>query len=120
MKSEIYWLTRLDYLQGFFIGLGALSALLVIGYIFYYFREHDYENLVYKKGLVKGFAILSIVSILISCFIPTKNEAMLIIAGDAAYQYVEKDSSLQKIPFKTTELLKEVLDKQIQEIKESK
>jgi hypothetical protein len=119
MKSEIYWLTRLDYAQVF---LGVLIGCFIIAVIFIGIHiafeeqwrdDEGKENRKWFKRAIVGCVITSLAAV----FVPSKNDMILIIAGDATYQYIQKDTSLQKLPYKAAELLKDVLDKEIETIK---
>lgn len=130
--SKIYWLTRLDYLQGIFIGLG-VSVLLICAIIgFYHFVAQDtsYEREEKVKEIkagrdrcIKRLKLLIPISVLlfiVNAFIPSKNEAILIMAGGKTLDYVQKDTSLAKVPFQTTAIISEYLDKTLKEMKEDK
>lgn len=54
-------------------------------------------------------------------FLPTQKEAIMIIAGGKTMDFIQKDTSVRKIPHQTTEFISEYLDKQIKELsKEAK
>lgn len=42
--SKIYWLTRLDGINGFFIAMAIISAVLIIGIAVYYFLSKDFDE----------------------------------------------------------------------------
>jgi len=48
---------------------------------------------------------------------PSKNDMILIYAGGKTMDYVQKDTSLQKIPYQTTAIISDYLDKTIKEMK---
>lgn len=49
-------------------------------------------------------------------FIPDKDEAILILAGGATMNYIQKDSSLSKIGPQTTLIISQYLDSKIKEL----
>lgn len=113
--SKIYWLTRLDYLQNFFIGIAAVIVAILFIYAFIYVLNEDWENI--KK---KYFAIwLPIVAFftLLACLTPTRNEALVIIAGGATIDYAQSDTSLKKIPYQVTSTVSTYIDVQLEKLK---
>ena len=57
---------------------------------------------------------------LFAAIIPDRQDAIMIIAGGKAMNYVQSDSSLNKLPYQTTAIISEYLDKQIEELKKDK
>lgn len=117
---KIYWLTRLDYLQGLAIGAGVCIGLLILLHYIFYYASNDFSDDPFKllKGWLKPFAItMFIVSVIASCLVPTKNEAILIMAGGKTMDFVQNDSSLNKIPAQATAIISDYLDKQLKETK---
>jgi Na+/melibiose symporter-like transporter len=120
MYSTIYWITRLDYIQGFFIAIAVAAAIglafMLISYFVCSDMDEDEQNKV-KLKWAKRLAIVAISVGFISVFIPSKEDAILIYAGGKAYEYVKSDTSLQKLPYQTTEYLKLIFQKEIDELK---
>lgn len=122
MYSTIYWLTRLDAIHDLFIAITAIAIILGIFMgVFGFLAANDcgIEGTTLKtiRKTFTGCIITSLVGALALVFIPSKNDMLLIYAGGKAYEYVQSDTSLQKIPYKTTEYLKVILDKEIQDVK---
>jgi hypothetical protein len=114
MYSIIYWITRLDYVLGFATGvLIVFGMIAMVGFIN---ADFDGAKKDFFKQLKKNIYI-PVVAILILLFVPSKNDAILIYAGGKAYEYVKSDTSLQKLPYQTTEYLKLVFQKEINELK---
>ena len=129
----IYWLTRLSNIQGLFltaaiivttiisVGLLSYTIMMVDGY------ESEVKELKQKrKWFVNRIWIICLLWI-VAILTPDTKEAMLIIAGGKTMDYVQQDTSLQKIPYKTTELILKKMDEYIdetakleKELKESK
>ena len=115
----IYWLTRLQYIQGFFIGVAVTcAALFVLHFIIYAMSIDGYKLL--KPWQRSTLLICATLFTLLACLTPTRNEAILIAAGGKAMNYVQADTSLQKIPYQTTTIISQFLEKQIKELKEAK
>jgi len=122
--SKIYWLTRLDYVQNIFIAIAIILGILIVANIFNAFikmigdcDEIYFLNSIWKKAVTIFFFSLSIIA---ACLTPTKTEMILIYAGGKTMDYVQKDTSLQKIPYQTTTIISDYLDKSIKELKEKK
>ena len=117
----IYWLTRLSSIQGLFTTVAiVVTTIISAGLLLYTIMMiESYESEIKElKQKRKWFAnriwivcLLWIVSILT----PDTKEAMLIIAGGKTMDYVQQDTSLQKIPYKTTELILKKMDQYIDE-----
>ncbi len=121
--SKIYWLTRLDYINSLFIIL-LISSILAL-FVYYLVKvmdcldEKDRQEYKANYGKIKTGAFYTcIISILIVVFIPTKNDMIMIYAGGKTMNYVQSDTSLKKIPYQTTQIISEYLDKSIKEIKD--
>ena len=56
--------------------------------------------------------------VLISVLTPTKEEAVFIVAGGKVIDFVQKDSSINKIPGQTTSILSTWLDEQLKKEKD--
>ena len=123
--SKIYWLTRLDNIQAFFTPLIVLGittfAMYYIVMAFKCFNKKDVEdyNKNYKKYKTTSIWV-SIVTGFLLVFLPTKNDMILIYAGGKTMNYVQSDTSLSKIPYQTTSIISEYLEKSIKEIKDKK
>ena len=126
MYSTIYWITRLDSIQALLITVIVFFALPLLFAGIAYASVHgvydkddeEYINANKRFDLAKKWAIRVVIpAALILTFLPSKNEMILIYAGGKAYEYVQSDTSLQKLPYQTTEYLKLVFQKEIDELK---
>jgi hypothetical protein len=125
MYSTIYWITRLDGIITFLIAISVIAGIASIFlFIFGWPAAEDCGIEGQKlKDIRKGFKrciTTALIGGLATVFIPTKNDAILIYAGGKAYEYVQSDTSFQKIPYKTTEYIKLVFQKEIDELKKPK
>lgn len=120
--SKIYWLTRLDNLQAFFQIVFTISATVLFLYHLIMALSIDekeeyeqnwskYRNLSFWVGLT---------ALILMVFMPTKNDMILIYAGGKTMDYVQADSSLAKIPYQTTAIISNYLDKSIKEMEGKK
>lgn len=122
--TKLYWLTRLDSIQAFFMVGGTfiiVASILLL--CVYWLESYSIEDEVLKKWskMVKiGFFIGSLF-MCISVFIPSQKEAIFIIAGGKTIDFIEQDSSVQNIPSQATEIIAKYLDNKINELeKETK
>ncbi len=116
----IYWLTRLSNISNFFLTLGVISTIIIgIGILGYSIATLNYptdEEEVLFRAIRKKFISRTWIPILLFIFhilTPNTKEAMLIIAGGKTLDYVQSDTSLQKIPYKATELILKKMDEYV-------
>ena len=118
----IYWLTRLSSISDFFLTLGVISAAIVgigfLGYSMAVLDCWDDDRIAKYKVARKKFINKTWVPMLffvLYILTPNTKEAMLIIDGGKTMGYVQKDTSLQKIPYKATELVLKKMEEYIDE-----
>lgn len=123
----IYWLTRLSNISSFLLILGVISAVIIgigiLGYSIAIVDCWDDDKTAKHKVARKKFINKTWIPILLFIFYiltPDTKEAMLIIAGGKTMDYVQSDTSLQKIPYKATELILKKMDEYIDETVEEK
>ena len=116
----IYWLTRLSNISGFLLSLSIISVVIVgVGIIGYSIAIVDYptdKEEARFRAIRKKFINRTWIPILLFIFYiltPDTKEAMLIIAGGKTMNYVQSDTSLQKIPYKATELILKKMDEYV-------
>ena len=117
----IYWLSRLSSIVKL-IEVAATLTSIVIGIgifaysVFIWFEEWDGDKVEEYKQKRKRFSRRIWIPILLwvaATLTPDTKEAMLIIAGGKTLDYVQADTSLQKIPYKATELILKKMDEYI-------
>lgn len=123
--EKLYWLTRLDSINGLFCIIGVISfiSLLVyyIGMACSCFDKEDIKEYFEQFGKTIKIAYpLLVISLLITTFLPTKNEAILIVVGEKTLDFAQSDTSLAKIPAQTTKIILDYLDKELKQEKEEK
>jgi len=118
----IYWLTRLSSISDLFFRLGMLSSIFIfVGVLAYTFMIMDFpsdeDEIEYKQKRKKFFNKIwvPILFFVLNILTPNTKEAMLIIAGGKTMDYVQSDTSLQKIPYKATELILKKMEEYIDE-----
>lgn len=130
--SKIYWFTRLDNLNAFLIGVALFCFVLVFIWLMWAYvfsdkmfanKDEEIEIDARRKTVTKRakiFIPIGFLFLLISAFIPTKNEVLLIMAGGKTLDFVQSDTSLSKIPSQTTSIISQFLEKQLKELKSEK
>ncbi len=129
--SKIYWLTRLDGINGFFIGMAIISIVLLIAIIIGNLMSKDFDQFHSGEklkariktreqivGKIKYLIFTFFLGTLVAIFLPTQKEAVFIVAGGKTIDFIQKDSSIQKLPEQTTLLISTFFDKQIKEMNE--
>jgi len=125
-STKLYWLTRLDSLQGLCVATCIISAI-VVGIYWLIFMveiscEDDDEKEEYKQkygGKARLATWSGLVSMIILMLAPTRSELIFIVAGGKTMDFIEKDKSIQALPSQTTELVSKYLDKKIKEIEQA-
>ena len=85
-----------------------------------YNKGNEYKYLNLRKRAIKLLSPLIIIAACIRLFLPTKNEMIMIYAGGKAMDFVQQDSSINKIPAQSTKIISDYLDKTIEDLKEDK
>jgi hypothetical protein len=128
--SKLYWLTRLDGIQGLFIAFAVIAFVAAIAIAVYAICSADFDEFHEKeiekrkasrKSLLKKInwiIPLGFTFTIISILIPNKNEMIFIVAGGKTIDWVQKDTSICKIPSQTTAIISDFLDKQIKKMNE--
>lgn len=127
--EKIYWLTRLDGLNSLFVVMSILSIALILLISISSLASKDFDQ--YYDGhrlkerintrlkftsKIKYLTLTLIVGVLGVIFLPTQKEAILIFAGGKTMDFVQKDTSIRKIPEQTTLLISTFFQKQIEEM----
>jgi uncharacterized membrane protein len=130
--SKLYWFTRLDHFSDFIVSVAIILFLIAVILLVraYCFMDKEFErderkleiDAERKVALKKSKVLIPIafVIIMLTLFIPSKNEVIFIMAGGKTLDYVQSDTSLSKIPYKATEVIVNYLDKTIGELKDKK
>jgi len=109
--SEIYWITRFDYLQSILITISIFSGIALFACIIF-MLGYDKDTNDYKKGF-SGFKIsLSsfLLSMILACLVPSTKEAMLIYGVGGTIDYVKNNKEAKELPDKCIETLTRYVD----------
>lgn len=109
--SEIYWISRLDYICGLFIVLSVIfGAIVVVGGFSLMIMEksnNDYPSLlkiVKKSILILGCSLLGVI------FLPNTKQAYMIWGLGGTIDYIKNNETVQKLPDKTIQCLDKFVD----------
>ena len=124
-EFKIYLLTRLDNILSFSQVISGFSCFVILFYFLIKFidfgDEEDGKHYEKRFGYFKKIAFYFIIIFgIIATFLPSKNEAIMIYAGGKTMDFMQKDSSLNKIPAKTTELIFKYIDDKSKELDSKK
>ena len=116
--TQLYWLTRLDSINSFFGVSVFISICIILLYIIIkgveYGDNEGHVDFTKRYGwILKSSVIIGIMGIVGAIFVPTKNDMLLIYAGGKTMDYVQSDTSIAKIPYQTTKIISDYLDKTI-------
>lgn len=125
--AKLYWLTRLDSISIFF---GFLIAFAIISAIVFLIMHSDsplsFETDKLKVwpakqknyvNWIKKCLFAAVFFLLIEVFLPSKRDVILIVAGGKTIDFIQSDTSINKIPAQTTAIISDFLNKKIKELK---
>ena len=114
--SEIYWISRLDYICNLFIVLSIIfGAIVVVGgftFVVSDRSDNDYPTIlkiVKRSILILGFSLLGVI------FLPNTKQAYMIWGLGGTIDYIKSNETVQKLPDKTIQCLDKFLDKYLNE-----
>lgn len=114
--SEIYWISRLDYICNLFIVLSIIFGTIVVvgGFTLVVSdrSDNDYPTIlkiVKRSILILGFSLLGVI------FLPNTKQAYMIWGLGGTIDYIKSNETVQKLPDKTIQCLDKFLDKYLNE-----
>lgn len=114
--SEIYWISRLDYICNLFIVLLIIFGTIVVvgGFTLVVAdrSDNDYSTIlkiVKRSILILGFSLLGVI------FLPNTKQAYMIWGLGGTIDYIKSNETVQKLPDKTVQCLDKFLDKYLNE-----
>ena len=98
--SELYWLTRLEYIQNFLVIVMSISGIaLFISFMIWAMANYIEEAKVALKWVISSFATL-VISSLIFVFVPSTKEAVLIWGVGSTIDYIQENETAKQLPDK--------------------
>lgn len=114
--SEIYWISRLDYICNLFIVLSIICGTVTVvgGFTLVVSdrSDNDYPTIlkiVKRSILILGFSLLGVI------FLPNTKQAYMIWGLGGTIDYIKSNETVQKLPDKTVQCLDKFLDKYLNE-----
>ena len=114
--SEIYWISRLDYICNLFIVLSIVFGVIVVvgGFTLIVADKSDNDYPVILKTVNKSLLMFSC-SILVVIFLPNTKQAYMIWGLGGTIDYIKSNETVQKLPDKTVQCLDKFIDKYLNE-----
>lgn len=113
MMEELYWIERLDSIQGVFILLSCLSGVwLFFAFIIPWVEDYDKEDCK-ERGIHKSrkfSGTLLAISILILTFLPSTKEMYRIIGIGGTIDYIRQNETVKQLPDKCIKALDLFMD----------
>ena len=98
--NELYWLTRLEYIQNFLvIVMSASGIVLFISFVMWLTANYAEEVKSTLKWVISSFVTL-VISSLIFVFVPTTKEALLIWGVGSTIDYIKENETARQLPDK--------------------
>ena len=98
--SELYWLTRLEYIQNFLVIVMSISGIaLFITFVMWLMANYVEEVKIALKWVISSFVTL-VISSLIFVFVPSTKEALLIWGVGSTIDYIQENETAKQLPDK--------------------
>lgn len=98
--SELYWLTRLEYIQNFLVIVMSISGIaLFISFVMWLMANYVEEAKSMFKWMISSFATL-VISSIIFVFVPSTKEALLIWGVGSTIDYIQENETAKQLPDK--------------------
>ena len=108
--SELYWLTRLEYIQNFLIITMSISGIvLFVSFMLWTMANYAEETKLTIKWVISSFVTL-VISSLIFVFVPTTKEALLIWGVGSTIDYLQENETAKQLPDKCINALNDWVD----------
>lgn len=109
--SEIYWISRLDYICNLFIALSIIfGAIVVVGGFSLTIVNKSEEDYPAILKIVKKSLLIFSCSILVTIFLPNTKQAYMIWGLGGTIDYIKNNETIQKLPDKTVQCLDKFVD----------
>ena len=98
--SELYWLTRLEYIQNFLVIVMSISGIaLFFSFVLWFMADYEDEAKLTLKWVIGSFTTL-VISSLIFVFVPSTKEALLIWGVGSTIDYIQENETAKQLPDK--------------------
>ena len=108
--NELYWLTRLEYIQNFLVIVMSVSGIaLFITFVLWLMANYVEEAKLMLKWMISSFATL-VISSIIFVFVPSTKEAVLIWGVGSTIDYLQENETAKQLPDKCINALNDWVD----------
>ena len=108
--SELYWLTRLEYIQNFLVIVMSVSGIaMFISFMLWAMANYVEEAKLALKWVISSFTTL-VISSLIFVFVPSTKEAVLIWGVGSTIDYIQENETAKQLPDKCINALNDWVD----------
>ena len=98
--NELYWLTRLEYIQNFLVIVMSVSGIaLFISFMIWAMANYVEEAKSALKWVIGSFTAL-VISSLIFVFVPSTKEALFIWGVGSTIDYIQENETAKQLPDK--------------------
>ena len=98
--NELYWLTRLEYIQNFLVIVMSVSGIaLFFSFVLWFMADCVDGAKLTLKWVISSFATL-VISSLIFVFVPSTKEAVLIWGVGSTIDYLQENETAKQLPDK--------------------
>ena len=98
--NELYWLTRLEYIQNFLVIVMSVSGItMFISFMLWAMANYVEEAKLALKWVISSFTTL-VISSLIFVFVPSTKEAVLIWGVGSTIDYLQENETAKQLPDK--------------------
>lgn len=120
--TEIYWITRLDAIGGYFFAIALIAGIL--GTITFITSVICYATDTLEKVLLKkvciGLISTCIISSFILIFIPSTKDMYMIYGVGSTIDYLKENETAKQLPDKCIKYLDKWVDKNLKEEEKQK
>lgn len=103
--NELYWLTRLEYIQNFLVIVMSVSGIaLFITFVLWLMANYVEEAKLMIKWVIGTFTTL-VISSLIFVFVPSTKEAVLIWGVGSTIDFLQENETAKQLPDKCIDAL---------------
>lgn len=106
--NEIYWITRLDMINGWLLAFGLISGIIMgtAAIMYLVFKSDNDENSMgIIRSILKPSTRVFFICLPLSILTPTKDEAMLIWGVGSTIDYIKENETIKQLPDKCVNAL---------------
>lgn len=93
--SEIYWITRLDAIVAISIIVATCSVIVFCVALISYYADNEKTT---SANVIKKVTPILVISLLVTVFVPTKKDALLIYGIGSTIDYIKSNETAKQLP----------------------